>query len=76
MYSDKFTLCVVDLTQRDLATDDDKAYQIDRWAKIFKADTWEELRMLTKDNEYMQEIPKTLYNCNMEMTDNYDKKEK
>ncbi len=66
VYSDKFTLCVVDLTQIDLATDDDKAYLIDRWAKIFKADTWEELRMLTKDNEYMQEVPKTLYNCNMD----------
>jgi len=66
MYSDKFTLCVVDLTQINLATEEDKAYQIDRWAMIFKANTWEELRMLTKDNEYMQEVPKTLYNCNMD----------
>ena len=66
VYSDKLVLSVVDLTQIELATDEDKAYQIDKWAKIFKADTWEELHMLTKDNEYMEEITKALYNCNMD----------
>jgi len=66
VFSDKLVLSVVDLTQVNLATDEDKAYQIDRWAKIFKANTWEELRMLTRDNEYMEEVTKTLFNCNMD----------
>ncbi len=66
VYSDKLVINVVDLTQVNLATDEDKAYQIDRWAKIFKADTWEELRMLTKDNEYMEDVTKALYQCNMD----------
>lgn len=66
VYSDKLVINVVDLTQIDLATEEDKTYQIDRWAKIFKAKTWEELRMLTKDNEYMEEVTKTLFNCNMD----------
>ena len=57
---------MIDLTQVNLATAEDKAYQIDRWAKIFKADTWEELRMLTKDNEYMEDVTKALYRCNMD----------
>lgn len=66
LYSDKFALCVVDLTQTDIATDEDKAYQIDRWAKLFKANTWEELRMLANDNKYMEEAAKTLFNCNID----------
>lgn len=44
----------------------DKAYQIDRWAKLFKANTWEELRMLANGNEYMEEISNSLFTCNMD----------
>lgn len=58
MYSNKFTLNVVDLNRTDLATEEDKAYQIDQWVKIFKATTWEELRMLSQDNEYVEEMKK------------------
>lgn len=64
LYSDKFVLHVVDLTCINLATDEDKAYGIDHWARLFKATTWEELRMLTKDNEFMKEAVQTLYECN------------
>jgi predicted transposase/invertase (TIGR01784 family) len=39
IYSDKFTLSVVDLSRIELATAEDKAYGIDQWAKIFKATT-------------------------------------
>lgn len=66
LFSDKFTLCVVDLTQINLATEEDKAYQIDRWAKLFKANTWEDLRMLATGNEYMEELSASLFNCNMD----------
>lgn len=66
LFSDKFTLCVVDLTQINLATVEDKAYQIDRWAKLFKSNTWEELRMIANGNEYMEELSKALFNYNID----------
>ena len=55
VYSDKFTLSVVDLTQIDNATDEDKSSKIDYWARLFKAKTWEELQMLAQNDEYLQE---------------------
>ena len=64
LYSDKFTLSVVNLNQIELATEEDKVYNIDYWASIFKAKTWEELKMLAKDNEYLQEAVESLYVAN------------
>lgn len=64
LYSDKFTLSVVNLNQIPLATVEDQAHQIDYWASLFKASTWEELKMLTKDNEYLQEAAESLYEAN------------
>jgi len=64
VYSDKFVLSVVNLNQIELATEEDKAYNIDYWARIFKAKTWEELKMLAKDNEYLQEAAESLYVAN------------
>lgn len=64
LYSDKFTLSVVNLNQIELATEEDKTYNIDYWAGIFKAKTWEELKMLAKDNEYLQEAAESLYVAN------------
>lgn len=54
VYSDKFTLSVVDLTQIEKATEEDKASKIDYWARLFKAQTWEELQMLAQNDEYLQ----------------------
>ena len=64
VYSDKFILSVVNLNQIELATKEDKAYNIDYWARIFKAKTWEELKMFAKDNEYLQEAAESLYVAN------------
>lgn len=64
LYSDKFTLSVVDLNQIELATEEDKAYHIDYWARIFKAKTWEDIKMLAKENEYLQEAANSLYVAN------------
>jgi hypothetical protein len=33
---------VLDLRQIDMATDEDKAYKLDYWARLFKARTWED----------------------------------
>ena len=64
VYSDKFILSVVDLSKIELATDEDKTYNIDRWAKLFKAKTWEELKMYVIDDEYLTETAHSLYQAN------------
>lgn len=61
IYSDKFRLSVLDLKHIHLATMQDKRYQIHCWAKLFKATTWEEIKMLTEKNEFISEAAETLY---------------
>ena len=68
LYSSKFSLGVVDLTKIELATEDDKAWQINHWARLFKATTWEELKMIAQKNEAMQEASETLYSMHCEET--------
>lgn len=64
VYSDKFMLSLVNLNQIELATDEDKSYKIDYWARIFKAKTWEEIKMSAMGNEYLQEAVESLYVAN------------
>ena len=66
VYSDNFDLRVVDLTQIELATDEDKQFHIDYWAKLFKAKTWEELIMLSDENIYLYEASKTIFKLSAE----------
>ena len=61
-YSDKFAISVLDLTQIDKATVDDKARKLDQWARLFSAKTWEDLTMLTKENPIMADAVETLQN--------------
>lgn len=65
-YSDNITLNVVDLSRIDLATEEDKIYHIDGWAKFLKAITWEEVRMLAAEDENMREAAKSLFVYNTE----------
>ena len=64
LYSSKFSIHVLDLTQIDLATAEDQNYEIDRWAKLFKAKTWEELRMIAKNNPDLLQASNDLYTVN------------
>ena len=64
LYSDKFILSVVNLKEIELATEEDKAYKIDYWARLFRASTWEEIKMVVKDNEYLKEAAESLYVAN------------
>lgn len=66
IYSDKLMLSVLDLNHIELATGEDREYQIDCWAALFKAETWEELKMIASKNEYMSEICPTLYKVSAE----------
>ena len=64
LYSDKLTLGVIDLNQINLATQEDKTYKIDNWARLFKAETWEAIKMLAKEDKYLEETAKSLYVAN------------
>ena len=61
VFSDKITLNVVDLKHIELATDEDNAWQIDYWAKLFTATTWEELKMIADNNVYLEAATQTMY---------------
>lgn len=64
IYNDNFTLNVLDLHQIHLATDEDKACQIDCWARLFKAKTWEDLKMLAEKNDTFEETCETIFKLN------------
>lgn len=64
LYTDKFNLYVVDLNHTELATDEDRTSGIDTWAKLFKATTWEEIKMITKDNPSMNSTAESIYLSN------------
>ena len=51
----------LDLTNINLATDVDKTYNIDKWARLFKAQTWEDIKMLAKQYEAIDDAATTIY---------------
>lgn len=61
VYSDKIQLSVLNLTRIDLATEEDKQYRLNHWASLFKAVTWEELKMLAKKDNLINEASNTVY---------------
>ncbi len=61
LYTDKLSIGVVDLTRVDLATNEDRRYTIDVWAKLFKSTTWEEIVMLARQDPHIQEAAATAY---------------
>ncbi len=65
-YSDGLTLYVVDLSRIDLASDEDKQYHIHEWAALFKAVTWEEMKILASKNEYLREASETIFRLSAE----------
>ena len=61
IYSDKLKLLVVDLTCIELATEEDKNRHTDCLAKLFKATTWEEIKMLASNNSMIENAAETIY---------------
>ncbi len=61
IYTDKLCLYVIDLFRIDLATEEDRLNKIDEWAKLFKAKSWEDLKMLAKTNAALAEASATIY---------------
>lgn len=66
VYSDKFKLYVLDLTQTESAAEEDYENTLHQWAKLFKAETWEEIKMLAEKNEYIEEAAVTMYDVSAE----------
>ncbi len=66
IYSDKLRLSVVDLTHIDLATKEDKQYRIDQWAALFKATTWEEIKMIAQQNDDILAAGNAVYRLTQE----------
>ncbi len=59
-YSEKLAIKTLDLTRTDLATETDKRYNLDKWARIFKVSTWDELKALSGDNKFFKEAAKSM----------------
>ena len=60
-YTNLIEIHVVDLTNIGLATENDKKYGTDKWAALFKATTWEELKMLAAKNPAIDEAVEVVY---------------
>ena len=61
IFTDKLTIGVVDLKNIALATPEDKLYNIHVWAQLFKAQTWEEIKMLAATSSIIDDAATTLY---------------
>ena len=60
IYSSKLRLSVLDLTHIELATEEDRLFHIDYWASLFKATTWEEIKMLAQKDSMIKEASDTI----------------
>ena len=67
LYSDKFVLSVINLNQIELATEEDRKYGIDHWARLFKADTWEAIKKMAQENEHVSDAAETLLQSNQDL---------
>ena len=68
IYNSKFRLSVLSLNQIKLATKEDKKWHIDEWARLFKATTWEELKMIAEKDQVYSEAANSIYIQNSDET--------
>ena len=66
LYSDKLKINVLELKKSKLATEEDKGWQLDKWAQFFKSKTWEEIAMLAKDLPVLNEAAETVYHISLD----------
>ena len=55
VYSEKLIISNIDLTNTELATEEDIRYGLTDWARLFKAQSWEDLKMLAEDNKTIEQ---------------------
>lgn len=61
IYTTKFRLSVLDLTQAGLANKADRRHLLHLWAAAFRATTWEEFYMIAKEDILFQKVADALY---------------
>lgn len=64
IYNDKFELRVLQLNHINLATKKDRITGLAHWASLFKAVTWEEIKMLAHEKPVFDKVAQTLYKSN------------
>jgi predicted transposase/invertase (TIGR01784 family) len=61
IYSDKFALRMLNLHVLDDDNVVKEPAELYHWAKVFKARTWEEIKMLANENKYIKDTVVTMY---------------
>ena len=72
IYSDKLQLYVVCLTKENLATEEDRKAHLDQWARLFRASTWEEVKMIVKDNPALEHTAECMHRLTEEEIIQYE----
>ena len=71
IYTGKLALSVVNLNQIELATAEDRMYGIDHWARLFKATTWEAIKKMAEENEYISSAAETMFESSQDVSMRY-----
>lgn len=61
LYTDKLKITNVNLNNVDKATENEKSCGIEKWARLFKAETWEDLRMIAHDDKRMDQAISSIW---------------
>lgn len=64
IYNRKFVMRVLDLTQIDNVSEQEKMSGLYDWAKLFQATSWEEIHMLAEKNKVLSEAEETMRRLN------------
>ena len=66
VYTSIFGMNVLSLNRIPLATEEDRNHKLDFWAKVFRAETWEELKGLAERSKAVSEVAETMYRVSAE----------
>ena len=61
VYCDKLTMLNIDLTHITLATEADRKCRLDKWAKVFKSDSWEDIKMLAEQDQNIDQAASSIW---------------
>ena len=61
IYTSKFGINVLNLRYIENATNDDRNAELDAWARLFKAGTWEELKQMAQEYDFAKEAATSIY---------------
>ena len=64
IFNRKFALRVLDLTQLEKVSEEEKETDLYYWAKLFQTRSWEEITMLAEKNEAIREAAATIKKLN------------